>query len=63
MFFKDKLARIRSECASFIEDILAKSKGNPQMIGKCLNGILEFLKDKLSTDKHLLMTPPSNPGN
>ena len=40
MFFKDnKLARIRSECASFIEDILAKSKGT-------LNGIIKFLIDK-----------------
>ena len=36
MFFKDnKPARIRSECASsFIEGILATSKGNPQLIGK-----------------------------
>ena len=49
MFFKDnnKLARIRSECASsFIEGILATSKGTPQLIGKFLNGIIEFLKDK-----------------
>ena len=48
MFFKDnKLARIRGECASsFIEGILATSKGTPQLIGKFLNGIIEFLKDK-----------------
>ena len=45
MFFKDKLARIRGECASFIEDILATSKGTPQLIGKFLNGIIEFIKD------------------
>ena len=48
MFFKDnKLGRIRSECASsFIEGILATSKGIPQLIRKFLNGIIEFLKDK-----------------
>ena len=48
MFFKDnKLGRIRSECASsFIEGILATSKGTPQLIRKFLNGIIEFLKDK-----------------
>ena len=49
MFFKDnnKLARIRSECASLcIEGILATSKSTPQLIGKFLNGIIEFLKDK-----------------
>ena len=48
MFFKDnKLARIPSECASsFIESILATSKGTPQLTGKFLNGIIEFLKDK-----------------
>ena len=48
MFFKDnKLAKIRSECAeSFIEGILATSKGTPQLIGKFLSGIVEFLKDK-----------------
>ena len=35
-FFKDnKLARIQSECvSSFIEGILATSKGTPQLIGK-----------------------------
>ena len=31
------LARIRSECTSFIEDILATSKGTPQFIGKFFN--------------------------
>ena len=48
MFFRDnKLARIRSECASsFIEGILTTSKGTPQLIGKFLNGIPHFLKDK-----------------
>ena len=48
MFFKDnKLAMIPSECgSSLIESILAISKGNPQLIGKFLNGIIEFLKDK-----------------
>ena len=48
MFFKDnKLARLPSECASsFIENILATSKGTPHLIGKFLNGIIEFLKDK-----------------
>ena len=41
MFFKDiKLERIRSECASFIEDNLATSKGTLQFIGKILNGII-----------------------
>ena len=48
MFSKDnKLARIQSKCASlFLEEILATSKGTPQLIGKFLNGIIEFLKDK-----------------
>ena len=48
MFFKDnKLARIRSECASsFIEGILATSKSIPQLIGNFFNEIIEFLKDK-----------------
>ena len=32
--------------AMFIESILATSKGIPQLIGKFLNGIIEFLKDK-----------------
>ena len=31
------LVRIRSESTSFIEDILATSKGTPQFIGKFLN--------------------------
>ena len=48
-----KLARIRSKCASsFIEGILATSKGTPQLIGKFFNGIIEFLKDKYYTDEH-----------
>ena len=48
MFFKDnKLERIRSECASsFNEGIVATSKVTPQVIGKFLNGIIEFLKDR-----------------
>ena len=38
---------MKSECtSSFIEGILATIKGTPQLIGKFLNGITEFLKDK-----------------